>query len=375
MKSLYLSGGGAFGAWQAGVLHKLLLNREYGHLIGGSAGALNGACICLAFYEYAIVHGNKASMKGAQKYASAKVKELWEKALFIPKMAEHILRILFCFNPPSTMFPWEVNKEVCRFFNLFEKDTVENGFKNFGEEVNGIPVPKLSIVTTYEHDKYVTSTESKEYLFMFHGQNIHTYSLSSDNMMMGDWNFVSTTWNDSVDRFRNIILASASIPKIFPPVKVWTSDGSVYFLSDGAMINYIPFIFRRDLENFPKNFDVVVCSQSFLTHIEDTCISNFNFNGDLERLLSQRFEGRYNTYLSNLKMRIEQINPSMSDKIDDHMIFIPFASPDNPAECTLSWSSVDYSIRNKKSLFKMGVATYNALTNSGRRVGWKNIII
>ena len=169
MKALVLSGGGAKGAFQVGVLKTLLKNehKKYDIICGVSVGALNGSY--LSMYRH-----------GEEELAWLKLRGIWETL---------------------------TTKKVYRHWRPFSY--LQSPFKS--SVYNSKPLQKL-VKSTLDPAKVLTS-----------GKKLRVGAVSLDT---GEYRLFKETDADIV----NGVLASSSFPIMLTPIKIngqWWTDGGV----------------------------------------------------------------------------------------------------------------------------------------------------
>ena len=108
MNSLILSGGGSFGAFEAGVLYEIFHKKEFDKCLGTSVGALN--CLLIA---QAYLHQSPEIFKTLWLEKIKKNKQVYKK---------HRLKYL-TFRPPYSFNPLrKLLKEVIDFESILKMD-------------------------------------------------------------------------------------------------------------------------------------------------------------------------------------------------------------------------------------------------------------
>ena len=192
------------------------------------------------------------------------------------------------------------------------------------------------------------------------------------------WDDSNTKVPSSSEMLSSIVLASCSIPVVFPPVRI-TVDRSEYILSDGAMKYIIPFIMKEDMdgENVAKP-DIVTCST--IDTLEDSDDEGMcrepipsTAGAELSRMMmEERFSTKFSYAMSMLMLNIA-IQMGMSlDRYDSiltdvfgKIIHIPLRDPSDATRCTRTWKNDDYSHNNRRKLFVSGIKTYQAISGRG----------
>ena len=402
-RTLYLSGGSALGAWQAGLLSKLMLckDKNYGHIVAASAGALNATCIALTLYEYAEKTKNdctdsKLKLMAAKQKVSENLKRLWAENFFIPDYTEHMLRLVFCSCRSGTLFAHEISREMSAFHKMFLPGTVEDGLKNLGREHHGIYIPTLSIVTKLEDVVPNDKLESKRSFYRFN-LDPQTYSHAMFTVRCGQMSIKylpmmvqpDTDWIDSPNEsnldvnegtFLKVLLSSCSIPVIFPPVEM-SFEGSTVHMSDGAVRLYLPHALSEDLENFAALSDFVISSQIWKneSNVCQTMVrNNYGIYDQIMNYQRESYEHAAMNMIYILLSRIKQKSSGnkheslqMTDKalktcmgrLRGNVYYIPYIDPINPQNCSTNWKDRNYTSKNKAFLFSAGQKTFQLSTN------------
>ena len=374
-KSLYLSGGGVLGAWQGGVLHELLKHNSesYTHIVSASAGSLNAACVCLAAYEVATMEGADLSTDAVNAYISKCLRLMWMRVgSSIPSRVETIMRMVFCLGcHRSVVFERESRREISRFLSLWKEGTVEGALKCMGTQVRGVHIPEMSIVCNEQSTK-------NHVMFRFRRGYMTTSVLKESLFGVSGWDDSNTKVPSSSEMLSSIVLASCSIPVVFPPVRI-TVDRSEYILSDGAMKYIIPFIMKEDMdgENVAKP-DIVTCST--IDTLEDSDDEGMcrepipsTAGAELSRMMmEERFSTKFSYAMSMLMLNIaiqmgmslERYDSILTD-VFGKIIHIPLRDPSDATRCTRTWKNDDYSHNNRRKLFVSGIKTYQAISGRG----------
>lgn len=396
MRTLYLSGGSAFGAWQAGLLSEMIMDPQvmYKHIVGASAGSLNAVCIFLSLYEYAEhnrLRGTKSNIEDAKKYVQNNLERLWLENFSIPPLWEHIMRLIFCLRcRGGTLFEHEIRRQIDNFENMFEEGTISGALRVAGSEHHGIFIPKLSIVTKIEDSmnneernarklfyRYSFDFSSFSHImFTFNESNVNVLTIPVLNIN-SYWEDSNVTFGADIHNFKTILRASCSIPMIFPPVKM-SYNGSISYLSDGAVRMYLPHSMKDDFKDFAISCDFVISSQLFVPNdneknvCENVIRKGNTIYSSLMNYQKENFE--YTTIImlydfinkllmenSSGKRMFDTSKDSVKEvfeKLKGNFYYIPYIDPMNISRCSTEWNEKDYSYKNKLYLIEAGKKTY-----------------
>ena len=191
---LFLSGGGAFGSWQAGVLKELVKARiEFDAIAGFSIGALNGAAYCFG-----------------------KVSEL--ESLWRGIKTDKILRI----SPKYNHMPLE----------LFKHHS-DNLLSKIGFELSN-HLAKITLYSSKPIRKFMSEWFREETSKFVRPIPLYIISHCVERKLPYVAKFDGNMNNPNIS-FMDALVASCSIPAVFPPVKIMEGNQKIH-LVDGGVI-------------------------------------------------------------------------------------------------------------------------------------------
>jgi predicted acylesterase/phospholipase RssA len=370
-KILYLSGGSAFGAWQAGLLARILSKNvsPYSKVVAASAGALNATCIILAIYEYAAARDARdADVKGAHLAAARKLKEMWYQRIYIPGFIELVIRMVLCgVCRVGSMFEHEIQREVRKFESMFSEGTIIGCMKNMGCKVNGVLIPQLSIVTKIHQD---TSASHAMFTFIAGKKlSLRKYVMNIDNIEWGP----EAIFDVDKTILLSVIRASCAIPLVFPPVYLIlnrSQNKTMLKLTDGADGMYIPVPLPGEMKNFAENSDFIICAEMASMTSDVADFHSGSEGSNMFRVVIDRQISDFKSHMRRLMTKLSQrlMKDNISESADNMRIcsrdfltktrgrifFIPTPHPLSPNDSQMPWDDKDYSAANKKRLFDAG---------------------
>ena len=213
IRALVLSGGGAKGAYEAGVVHALAREGEtFDIVVGSSAGALNATLVAQDATERLVATWRGLAALGLLTRAPL--------LAGLARLPEHLLDFVFR-GPASALVRW---------LGVFD----ESGIVAL--------VRRSANVEAYVRSIVVTSTD------ITHVRPYAFYRFAGPDAAAGEAAFVASTRARSGDlravplRAANAvdaIASSAAIPVIFPPIAFDAGDGRALFV-DGGVANATP---------------------------------------------------------------------------------------------------------------------------------------
>lgn len=191
---LFLAGGGAFGSWQAGALRELTRARiEFDAVAGFSIGALNGSAYC-----FGKVDELENLWRGIKKDKILKISPKYNHMpleLFKHHSDNFISKIGFEISNHLAKFTLYSNKPIYKFLNSWIREETSKFVR---------PIPLYIISHCVER--------KLPYIAKFYG-NMDNPNIS----------------------FIDALVASCSIPAVFPPVKIMEGKQKIH-LVDGGVI-------------------------------------------------------------------------------------------------------------------------------------------
>lgn len=279
--TLYLSGGGAVGAWQAGVLYcKIVEERKrYTHVVGQSVGALN-ACLLAGNIARFANEDERLSTDEIWEKAAEQMRIFWTERIHVlgfPKQSSLILGVLCCLSRGHA-----IEKSSAR--QMMRAAIGEIGGMHymdyFGKTVNDTYVPKVSIYTYLVQaspiiDRHLKMRTPQTILFRFDRNETSAYELrDSASHPYLVWEKTTIDFEELYGKMASpllmrfwgqhdavnanhlraqIVRGSISIPMVFPPVVLGNSD--MVFI-DGAVQHALPVVFQEDLKD---SIEIIAC--------------------------------------------------------------------------------------------------------------------
>ena len=223
--ALVLQGGGALGAYQAGVFQAIdEANIEVDWLCGTSIGAINGALIA----------GNRPDQR------VERLREFWEAVTKRPLKIPNVAWLSDVSWTPD--LPWGLDEQARAWTNKMSAlGTMLYGAPNFFAPR---PTPPLSSAAekpdqvSYYDPSPLRATLARLVDFGLINSQSMRLSIGATNVRTG-----STVYFDNIERKITCahIVASASLPPAFPPAEV---DGEYYW--DGGLVSNSPMQFVVD---------------------------------------------------------------------------------------------------------------------------------
>ena len=285
---LFLCGGGALGAWQSGVLRSLIENKIEVNVISGfSIGAINSAFYCFDSVD--------------------KTEKIWSKI-----DNKKIFRFSPSYSKPISISEYEKRKNIFQIlYSEFEKILL--GFSLFSNK------PIYKILSRYISPKLGFKKDIKFYCI--------SHCVETSSSFISEFDYT----NYKRDDFIKMIIASSSIPFIFPPVKEKIDNKTIH-LVDGGVIGkkYIDF-------SFFKNLDRVIVISNVCDEDKDFKMEKINF--------IDFFEKKVRRILFHHNLLIENHLKKINDKIKLHFIKPPFS---------LKGRAIDFNPSTNLRLYRQG---------------------
>lgn len=376
--SLYLSGGGAWGAWQAGVISQRVQDgRKYKEVVGVSAGALNASTIALTV----------AQNDGKWINVPEMLKRFWTESVVLPHFAELALRKIFIMAC--------MNSIISRFEAIHQLNKVKNmwsSFENVGKLVrkfgkDGVPsVGILIYMKSCDRKVHVDGLGNlvhQTLMVYFDHEKISLYAFS---MKRYEWQLHGEVFTDSIDDknlgkfFLETDMGSASMPQVFPTtsLRLFDKNNVLRFdmmVSDGAVFMYVPYPLNHvSGEHYTEALEFVVCYNIWIRNDDDDtrCIDKWyelnttNYGESWRYHLSHPFDSNFKLLLMAIAQKVSHVmsrdsmvittgDRKIDGIINDHFTFLPFVSSDGT--CTTSVNSFDFSRGTLRKHYDFGVHT------------------
>ena len=399
---LYLTGGSAYGAWQAGVVYRKIKEekRDYDHIVGQSVGALNAVVLVGSFAAY--LYETKQPLRSdAWEYAANRLREFWEtvaSGLGFPRPVELIIRMCFCgMLSRSLLTSAEVNGMMVRALSFLSPNgrlsAAHNRLCDIGKTIKGICVPSVSVYADVEEiseqirDKY---GDARTIAFTLGENNAPVVRALLPCGHQKQWTgpvdvkiLEATASAEACGKLRSrIVLASLSIPKVFDPVQF---GGDKMVLTDGGINNPLPIPFADHLQtahtNPRKHVEIVACFEipAFVVSLSDArkphdfCnIQNAGMRRNttrdsamraFSRLIQLRVDDQINMLFvqfmeANRLKRVNgndigdsQMHEYFYNAVFEHSVFLP-------RDYGNQWNPFDFSRRTLTEMFDIGQKSY-----------------
>ena len=227
MKALVLSGGGARGAYEAGVAHALMQRESFDLICGVSIGAINAAVL-------------STGERGAIDY-------LWREAFptYAPRLFPHIPRLRQVIEQVVSIGRGNALQDAMRVARAAALFPFIRNLGRIHQQTLGMIAAELSDMLDFSRRRHAllvgatNVTRGSAAVFQSHGVAFQIPRYRADRVRLTEYHEMNA------ENFVMLLLASSAIPGLFSPIELAFGEERALY-ADGCIIHNSPLALAID---------------------------------------------------------------------------------------------------------------------------------